>query len=310
MTTIPPDLEQSPLRADEVPPVAKAAGRRGLFSGRAGRRLLRNRVAMASLVYLVLLVLAAVLAPVIMPYDPAAQNLPERFQGPSSAHWLGTDGLGRDVLSRMLDATGVALMATLQAVLIALAFGAVLGLIAGYTGGFVDGLLSRIIDALMAMPALILAVAIIGILGPGLTNAMLAIGVLLTPTFYRVVRGATMTVRHATFVESARASGSSATRILYRHVLPSISSPLLVQISFAAGIAIVAEASLSFIGLGVQPPQASWGSMLSEAFSDLSRADFLVVPPTLAVALTILAFSTLGDGLRDALGRQTEGARR
>jgi peptide/nickel transport system permease protein len=311
MTTIPPDLaQQSPLRADEVPAVAAAAGRRGLFSGRAGRRLRRNRMAMASLIYLLLLTLVAALAPVLMPYDPAEQDLLDRFQGPSSEHWLGTDGLGRDVFSRMLDATGVALMATLQAVLIALALGAVLGLIAGYTGGFIDGLLSRIIDALMAMPPLILAVAIVGILGPGLTNAMLAIGVLLTPTFYRVVRGSTMTVRHATFVESARASGCTPTRILYRHVLPSISSPLLVQISFAAGIAIVAEASLSFIGLGVQPPQASWGSMLSEAFHDLARAGFLVVPPTVAIALTILAFSTLGDGLRDALGRQTEGARR
>lgn len=283
--------------------------RRRPFSGRASVRLRRNRAAMASLVYLVVLLLAAVLAPLISPYDPAAQSLPDRYQGPSAAHLLGTDGLGRDVLSRVLDAAGVALLATAEAVGIALAVGALLGLVAGYTGGFVDGVVSRVIDALMSLPPLILAVAIVGILGPGLTNAMLAIGVLLTPTFYRVVRGSTMTVRSATFVESARASGCSTTRILGRHVLPTISSPLLVQTSFAAGVAIVAEASLSFLGLGVQPPQASWGSMLSEAFTDLSRNAFLIVPPTVAIAATILAFSTLGDGLRDALGRQTEGAR-
>lgn len=309
MTTTTPDTNTA---TETSPPSAPSPRprRRGPFSGRAGRRLRRNRAAMTALGYLVLLILAALLAPLLMPHDPAAQSLLDRFQGPSGQHWLGTDGLGRDVFSRLLDASRVALLATAQAVGIALLFGAVLGLIAGYTGGFLDGLLSRMIDALMSMPPLILAVAIVGILGPGLTNAMLAIGILLTPTFYRIVRGATMTVRGATFVESARASGCSAARILYRHVLPTISSPLLVQISFAAGVAIVAEASLSFIGLGVQPPQASWGSMLSDAFADISRNGFQILPPTVAIAATILAFSTLGDGLRDALGRQTEGARR
>jgi peptide/nickel transport system permease protein len=289
---------------------APRARRRGVFRGRAGRRLRRNRAAMTALGYLVVLVLVALLAPILMPHDPAEQSLLDRFQGPSGQHWLGTDGLGRDVFSRLLDASGVALAAVGQAVGIALLFGATLGLIAGYTAGIVDGLLSRVIDALMSMPPLILAVAIVGVLGPGLTNAMLAIGVLLIPMFFRIVRGSTMTVRSATFVESARASGCTPVRILYRHVLPTISSPLLVQISFAAGIAIVAEASLSFIGLGVQPPQASWGSMLSDAFADISRNGFQILPPTIAIAATILAFSTLGDGLRDALGRQTEGARR
>jgi peptide/nickel transport system permease protein len=283
--------------------------RRSLLSGRAGKRLQRNRMAMASLTYLVILAIVAIAAPLIMPHDPTLQDLTQRFQNPSGTHWFGTDGLGRDVLSRLIDAAGIALASTLLAVGIAVAVGATLGVVAGYVGGFFDGVVSRLIDALMSLPPLILAIAIVGILGPGLTNAMLAIGVLLVPTFYRVVRGATMTVRGATYVESARASGCSTSRILTRHVLPMISSPLLVQISFAAGIALVAEASLSFLGLGVQPPQASWGSMLSEAFTDVSRNSFLVVPPTVAIALTILALSTLGDGLRDAFGRQTEGAR-
>jgi peptide/nickel transport system permease protein len=303
-----PSPAHAPELKNEVPVSARIRFRNP-FNSRSGRRLLHNWPAMISLSYLVALIVVAIVGPFVVAHDPAEQDVRDRYAAPSSEHWLGTDGLGRDVLSRLVDSTSVALLATAQAVGIAILVGGLLGLVAGYAGGFLDSALSRLFDALMSLPPLIFAVAIVGVLGPGLTNAMLAIGVLLTPSFFRIVRGSTLTVRSATFVESARAIGCSSPRILFRHVLPSISSPLLVQVSFAAGITIVAESSLSFIGLGAQPPQASWGSMLADAFNDMANSGSQVFPPAIITALTILAFSLLGDGLRDALGRQIEGSK-
>ncbi len=273
------------------------------------KRLMGNKAAMISLGVITVLILVAVLGPLLAPYDPNKVNLSQRLMSPSGAHWLGTDDLGRDVLSRLIVATRVDLLASAQAVGVALLIGVPAGVIAGYAGGVTDAVLSRIIDALMTLPPLILAVVVVAILGPNLRNAMLAISVVMVPGFYRIVRASTQSARSELYIESARASGCRSWRILWRHILPAISSPLLVQTSFAASAVIVAEASLSFLGLGARAPQATWGLMLNEAASSITTSSYLLYPPIVMVAVTILAFSLLGDGLRDALGRQVPGGR-
>ncbi|MET0448087.1 MAG: ABC transporter permease, partial [Aeromicrobium sp.] len=189
----------------------------------------------------------------------------------------------------------------IQALAIAVVVGIPLGVLAGSIGGTIDAVLSRIADALLSMPPLILALAIVGILGPGLTNAMIAVGVILTPSMFRVSRSAATSVSSELYIEGCRAAGCNRRRLLGRHVLPNASSPMLVQVTFAAGIVIIAEASLSFLGLGVQPPDSSWGTMLNDAFRNINQSPWFMFAPAMMIALTILAFSTLGDGLRDAL---------
>jgi peptide/nickel transport system permease protein len=265
------------------------------------RQLRRNRAAMAALGFLVLVTLAAVLAPLLAPADPAAQNLLDQLQGPSPAHLLGTDNFGRDVLSRLLFGAQVTLVAVLQALLIAAVAGIPLGLLAGFVGGPVDAVLSRVSDALLSLPPLILALAVVGILGPGLGNVMLAIGTVLAPPLFRLARGAAQSVTSETYIEACRAMGCSPVRILARHVLPNASSPLLVQLTFAAGVVIIAEASLSFLGLGVQPPGSSWGTMLRDAFDAIYDSPYFMVAPAVMIVATILSFAVLGDGLRDAM---------
>ncbi|NKY33138.1 ABC transporter permease [Nocardia speluncae] len=279
------------------------------LKSRVLKRLLHNKIAVASMVVLFLLIVVAAVGPLLAPHDPNAVSLSQRLMGPSGAHWLGTDELGRDVLSRVIVATRVDLLASAQAVGLALLIGVPLGIVAGYAGGVADALLSRIIDALMTLPPLILAVVVVAILGPGLHNAMLAIAILIVPSFYRIVRASTEGARSELYIESARASGCSSWRILWRHILPAVSPPLLVQASFSASVVIVAEASLSFLGLGARAPQATWGLMLSDASANITTSSYLIYPPAVMVAITILAFSLLGDGLRDALGRQTTDGR-
>jgi peptide/nickel transport system permease protein len=273
------------------------------YRSRMFRRLRRNRAAVASAIVIVVLILIAI-ASVVLPITPNAVLLVDRLQPPSPAHLLGTDSLGRDVLSRLIDATRVDIFAATLAVLIGLVIAVPLGTMAGYFGGANDAIVSRVIDSLMTLPPLILAIVIVGILGPGLTNAMIAIGILLVPSIYRVVRAATQTARTELYIESARAIGASTFRILWRHIFPAVLPPLLVQITFAASVAIIAEASLTFLGVGASPPQATWGLMLREAASNMTTAPYLLYPPAIVVSLTILTLSTLGDGLRDALGRQ------
>jgi peptide/nickel transport system permease protein len=275
------------------------------YQSRILRRLRRNKAAVFSLVVLALLALLAIIGPWVAPHDPNKVALGLRLMGPSGEHLLGTDELGRDVLSRLIVATRLDLLASAQAVGLALAIGVPLGVIAGYAGGATDAILRRVIVALMTRPPLILAVVVVAILGPGLRNAMLAIAVLNVPSFYRIVRASTQGARNELYIEAARASGCSSWRILWRHILPAVAPPLLVQASFSASVVIVAEASLSFLGLGARAPQATWGLMLNEASSNLTTASYLIYPPTVMVAVTILAFSLLGDGLRDAVGRQT-----
>lgn len=277
--------------------------------GRIARRFWRDKVGVASLGGLLFLVLVAVVSRFWTPYEPTEQNLLARLQGPSAAHWLGTDSLGRDILSRLMTATWTALTSAALAVGLAMVGGVLLGLFAGYLEGVLDAVLSRISDLLLSLPPLLFAVAIVGALGPGLTNAMIAIGVLLLPRFYRLTRAATMEIKNETFVEAARASGAGTVSIVRHHVLPNITSPLLVQISFSAAVAIVSESGLSFLGLGAQSPTTSWGSMVDEGFDRLAESSWSIIPPSVAIVITILLLSLLGDSLRDAAGRQTSGGR-
>ena len=276
-----------------------------LSRSRTLRRLVRNKAAVVSFVFLAILVLVALLSPWLMPHDPGRQTLVERLQGPSGDHWLGTDSYGRDNLSRLIEGTRVTLWACVQALALAIVAGIPTGLLAGFVGGRVDGVLSWIADVLLSLPPLILALAIVGVLGPGLTNAMIAVGVVFSPRFFRVARAAAMSVRSETYVEATRALGFSTPRILFRHVLPNSSGPLLVQVTFAMGLVVIAEASLSFLGLGAKAPTATWGTMVRDAFDNVYDSRFPLLAPSVMIVLTILAFSVLGDALRDALGRQS-----
>lgn len=269
------------------------------------RRLRRQRPAMLSLAFLLVLAVVALLSPWIAPADPNDQDLRQVLAGPGEdGHLLGTDQFGRDVLSRLLVASRISLLAALQAVGVATVLGVPLGLVSGYLGGRVDRWVVRFSDALMSFPPLILAVAIVAARGPGLTNAMVAVGLIMAPRLLRLVRGSVLSVREETFIEASRSIGVPTGRIIRRHVLPNVLSPLIVQLSLGAAFAMLAEATLSFLGLGVSPPQASWGSMLQEGARFLSRAPHLVIFPGVAIAVTVLAFNVLGDGLRDSLGRE------
>lgn len=268
------------------------------------RRFLRQRLAVAATVLLGLFVVVALLAPVLSPYDPAATDIPARFTAPGGEHLLGTDDLGRDALSRLLFGTRVSLLAPVIALLVATALGVPLGLLAGYVGGWVDWSISRVADTLMSLPALILAIAIVAALGPSTANAMVAIGIVFAPRLLRVVRGAVLVVREETFVEASRSLGCSGPRILFGHVLPNVVPPIIVQTSLMFGFAVLAEASLSFLGIGVQPPDASWGVLLRRGFVNLYQAPWLILPPGIAIMLVVLAVQTIGDGLRDSLGKE------
>lgn len=268
------------------------------------KRFRRQWPALIALVYLVLIVGVAALAPVLATHGPLEQNLRNVLAPPSAEHWLGTDDLGRDLYSRILFAGRISLLAAVQAVGIGVAIGVVPGLVSGYAGGKVDAVIMRVTDAMMSFPPLILAIAIVGVLGPNLSNAMVAVGIIFAPRFLRLVRGTVLAVRQETFIEASRSIGTPMTRILRRHVLPNVLSPLIVQISLATALAMLAEASLSFLGLGVQPPQASWGAMVERGFRHTASAPWLTVFPGLPIALTVLAFNVLGDGIRDSIGRE------
>jgi peptide/nickel transport system permease protein len=268
---------------------------------RALRRLRRRKAAVAGLVVIAIFVILAVFAPLIAPYDPAAQSWTSVRKAPSWVYWLGTDDVGRDVLSRVIYGARASLLAGVISVAIALTVGVPLGLLAGYVGGWIDAILSRITDAMLAVPALILAIALAAFLGPSLTNAMIAIGVVTTPIFIRLTRGQVMAVKVEDYVEAARAIGNPRWRIAVFHILPNIMPALLVQTTLSIAAAIIAEAALSFLGLGQQPPAPSWGSMLNSAQRFLTNAPWMAVWPGLAIFLTVLSFNIVGDGLRDAL---------
>ncbi|WP_448638446.1 ABC transporter permease [Geodermatophilus sp. URMC 63] len=274
------------------------------------RRLRSNRTAMVAVAFLVLVIVSGLLAPWLTPYDPSVPDVANRYGPPSWAHPLGTDGLGRDFLTRLLYASRISLTAAALAVGVAFVLGVPFGLVAGYFRGRIDAVTSRVADVLMSLPTLVLAIAIIAALGPGLTNAMFALGVVYSPRVFRLVRGATLAVREETYVEAAVSIGLPANTIIRRHVLVNILPPLTIQLSLMTASAILAEASLSFLGLGVLPPDASWGVLLGDAFRSIRVAPLLIYWPGLVIALTTLAFNVLGDGISDAFGRESRARKR
>ena len=265
------------------------------------RRLLGRRAAMLGLCVVTGFIAMALFAPWIASYDPLQTSWSEIRKAPSAAHWFGTDEIGRDVLSRVVWGARASLLAGLVSVCISLSLGVPIGLLAGYVGRGTDALISRITDAMLACPFLILAIALAAFLGPSLTNAMIAIGISATPVFIRLTRAQVLAVKVEDYVEAARAVGNSHLRIAVRHILPNVIPPLIVQSTLAIAAAVIAEASLSFLGLGQQPPAPSWGSMLNTAKNYIENAPWMAVWPGVSIFLLVLSFNLLGDGLRDAL---------
>jgi peptide/nickel transport system permease protein len=285
----------SPRVADETIGLAVESPAR-----RAWRRLKKRKGAMLGLIVILLVIAVAILAPLVAGHDPTKQSWTLVRKPPSVLHWFGTDEVGRDLFARIIYGARASLLAGVVSVGIAISIGVPLGLIAGYGPGWVDLIISRVTDAMLACPFLILAIAFAAFLGPSLTNAMIAIGITATPIFVRLTRGQVMSVKVEDYVESARAIGNPKWRIALKHILPNILPQLMVQATLTIATAIIAEASLSFLGLGQQPPAPSWGSMLNSAQRFLTNAPWMAVWPGLAIFLVVLSFNLIGDGLRDA----------
>jgi len=268
---------------------------------RALRRAARTRLAPFGALVLLAAVTLAVAAPVVSPHDPLKQNLDDTLARPGRAHMLGTDNVGRDVLSRVIWGTRISLVAGIVSVALAAAAGSVLGLIAGYAGRRVDALVMRAMDAVLSFPPLVLALALGAVLGAGLTGVLLALGVVYTPTFARLMRGQVLSIMARDYVDAARALGAPGWRIACRHVVPNAAVAIVVQASLSVAFAILAEASLSFLGLGIQPPQASWGSMINAGRGYLQQAPWVVFGPGVALFVTVVGLNFVGDAVRDAL---------
>jgi len=277
------------------PAVAESPARRAL------RKLAHRKGAMVALVVLVIIALLAIFAPLVAPHDPIKQGWATVRKPPSATFWFGTDEVGRDLFSRIIYGARASLSAGVVSVTLALLLGVPLGLLAGYRGGWIDAVISRFTDAMLACPFLILAIAMAAFLGPSLTNAMIAIGITAMPIFIRLTRGQVITVKVEEYVDAARSVGDTPFQIAFRHILPNVAPQLLVQATLTIATAIIAEAALSFLGLGQQPPQPSWGAMLNSAQRFLSNAPWLAIFPGAAIFITVLSFNLLGDGLRDAL---------
>lgn len=296
MTTLSVMLDDSM----EMPPRSSAVRRFiGVFFSR--------KVVIFGAAIMFLLIAVAILADLISPYDPYAQNLRESLQQPSAAHWLGTDPLGRDILSRIIYGTRTSLAVGLVSVGIAALIGMFLGLLAGYFGGLVDTLVMRSVDALLAIPSLMLALALGVALGGGLLNVMISLGISLIPTYARLMRGQVLTVKQADYITASDVIGASDLRIMLVHVFPNCLSPLIVLITMNLGLAILSEAALSYLGLGIKPPGAAWGAMVNDGYRYISTNPLLSFAPGFCVMLVVLAFNFIGDGLRDALDPRLRG---
>lgn len=296
---------------DLIPPAASATVEPALMEDAAPQRLglwararrfaRREPVATASLLFILVLVVASLAAPLWVPHDPIAQSIADRLQGPSSTHWLGTDDVGRDQFARLLYGARYSLLGAGLAVLVALVVGLPLGTIGGYLGGFADTALMRVIDTILAFPGIVLAIGVVGVFGPSLINSMTAIGVLFAPTVARIARGQVMSIRDEPFAQAALTFGVPRRKILVRHVLPNAMPPVVVASALLLATGLLAEASLSFLGLGVQPPTPSWGSMLGRGYAYIATAPLQLLPPGLMIVASALAFNLLGDGLRRQL---------
>jgi len=265
------------------------------------RRLKRNRAAIMGGVIVFLFVFVAILAPWISPYPPNEGDLAKRLKPPSKEHLLGTDALGRDQLSRVIFGARISLQIQVAAVIIALIIGTLLGMVGGYYGGTFDNLIMRLMDILLAFPGIFLAISIIAVLGPGLTNLMLAAGIYSIPQFARIVRGSVLSLKEKEFIEAARAVGENDFNILFRYLLPNSMAPLIIQTTLRMATVLLTASGLSFLGLGVQPPTPEWGAMLSTARAYMITAPHVATVPGLAIMLVVMGFNLFGDGLRDSL---------
>ena len=267
----------------------------------AGRRLMKSRIGVMGIIFIGILVLVAIFAPLIAPHDPLEQNIMMRYQAPSSEHILGTDEMGRDILSRIIYGSRISLQVGLVSIGIALVIGVFLGILSGYYGGIWDMLIMRVMDVMLAFPSILLAIAIVAILGPQLRNAMLAIGIINIPRFARIIRSSALSIKESEYIAAARMMGANDVRIIFYHLLPNAMAPLIIQTTLSIATAILEAAALSFLGLGAQPPTPEWGAMLSDARSSLQRAPWVATFPGIAIIFGVLGFNLLGDGLRDAL---------
>jgi peptide/nickel transport system permease protein len=285
-----------------IPSSAKIVERTPEHPGqRVLRRFRKHKLALAGLAVLALLLVSAAFPGIIAPYDPLAIEMGDRLLPPSSSHWFGTDDFGRDILARIIHGARISLQVGVIAVGIAGSTGITLGLLAGYYGGWVDSLVMRIMDIIFAFPAILLAISIMALLGSSTTNVMIAIGIVYIPIFARIVRGTTLALKTQDYVEAAHAAGATAARILWRHILPGTWGEITVQITLSLAYAILAEAALSFLGLGTQPPEPSWGSMLSFGREWVREAPWFSFFPGLAIFVTVFSLNLVGDGWRDAL---------
>lgn len=260
-------------------------------------------VSVSAISILVVLALCAIFAPLVAPYDPNDTDVSNTLAPMSWSHPFGTDSVGRDVLARLIFGARTSLVAIVITLVVAAGFGAIPGLLAGYFRGPLDSVLSKMSDTIMAFPPLVFAISIVAVLGPGLANAMIAVGLLYVPRFFRLMRASALDERSKAYVEAAKVSGTSGVAVVFRHLLPNALSPLVIQLGFAAGLAIIAEASLSFLGLGVQPPTASWGNMVSQSLRHLETQPHLIIVPGVVVTLAVLSINIVGNSLRDRWGR-------
>jgi peptide/nickel transport system permease protein len=295
------------IRGSDIAEPAVAAARPSLPGRERARRwtvlrqAARTRLGPLGVVVMIVAIAVALFAPLISPYDPLKQDLGNTLARPDRAHLMGTDNVGRDVLSRMIWGTRVSLFAGFGSVALAMVTGGLLGLLAGYAGGRTDGLVMRVMDAVLSFPPLVLALALGAVLGAGLTGVVIALGVVYTPTFARLMRGQVLTITARDYVEAARALGAPGWRVAWHHVLPNAAAPIVIQASLSVAFAILAEASLSFLGLGIQPPGASWGSMINAGRGYLQQAPWIVFWPGTALFVTVVGLNFVGDAVREAL---------
>lgn len=263
--------------------------------------LIKNKAALVGFTIIVVLVFIAIFGRFIMPYNPDIGNLSDSLKPPSAVHWFGTDEQGRDILSRIIDGTKISLRVGVIAVAIALSIGLVLGSLAGYYGGKIDMLIMRFMDIMLAFPSLLLAIAFMSALGPGMDKAIIAISIVTIPEYARIVRGSILSIKESEYVQAARVIGNSDRAIIFRHIIPNVLSPIVVRATLGISTAILDTAALGFLGLGIKPPQAEWGSMLGAGRGYFYNAPHIVLFPGIAITITVLAFNLFGDGLRDAL---------
>lgn len=287
-------------KADQMDPALKQKKNSSLWLDSLSR-VVKSKTSLIGLIIISLLIIIAAFAPQIATHSPTDQNIIDRYQAPSSEHWLGTDELGRDIFSRLVHGSRITIQIGVITVGISMIVGVFLGAVAGYFGRWVDQIIMRLIDIMMAFPSILLAIALVAVLGKSLTNAMIAVGIVGVPHFARIVRSTVLSVKETEYIEASRVIGAKNGRILFSHVLPNCLAPIIVQATLTIGTAILDAAGLSFLGLGAQPPLPEWGAMLSDGRSALQTAPWVVMFPGFAILLVVLGFNLLGDGLRDAL---------